>query len=57
MIITANTGFKAWKNFFPSEAAAFATVSRLIDGATILRFTGEGDRTPRDIHGATIGNE
>ena len=57
MIITANTGFKAWKNFFPSEAAAFATVSRLIDAATILRFTGEGYRTPRDIHGATIDNE
>ncbi len=57
MTITAHTGFKDWKNFFPSEAAAFATVSRLIDAATILRFTGGGYRTPRDIHGATIDNE
>ncbi|RCK73932.1 MAG: Mobile element protein [Candidatus Ozemobacter sibiricus] len=57
MIITANTGFKSWKNFFPSEPAAFATVSRLIDAATILRFTGESYRTPKDIHGAPFESE
>jgi DNA replication protein DnaC len=57
IIITANTGFKAWKNLFPSEAAAIATVDRLIDNATILRFTGEGYRTPKDIHGDPIEKE
>lgn len=54
IIITANTGFKSWKNLFPSEAAAVATVDRLIDAATILRFTGEGYRTPKEIHGDAI---
>jgi DNA replication protein DnaC len=57
IILTANTGFKSWKNLFPSEASAVATVDRLIDGATILRFTGEGYRVPKDIHGAPIDTE
>lgn len=57
IILTANTGFKAWKNLFPSEAAAVSTVDRLIDGATILRFTGEGYRLPKEVHGAPIENE
>jgi len=57
IVLTANTGFKTWKNLFPSESAAVATVDRLIDAATILRFTGEGYRTPKDIHGAPIENE
>ena len=57
IIITANTGFKSWKNLFPSEAAAVATVDRLIDAATILRFTGEGYRTPKEIYGDPIEKE
>ncbi|MCK6461702.1 MAG: IS21-like element helper ATPase IstB, partial [Planctomycetes bacterium] len=39
-IVAANSGFKKWKNFFPSEAEAVATVDRLVDQATILRFSG-----------------
>jgi len=57
IILTANTGFKAWKNLFPSQAAAVSTVDRLIDGATILRFTGEGYRIPKEIHGAPLDQE
>lgn len=51
-LIAANTGFNHWKNFFPSEAQAVATVDRLIDRATILRFTGKGCRAPLEIVGA-----
>ena len=54
IILTANTGFSAWKNLFPSEATAVATVDRLVDGATILRFTGKSFRQPRDIVGAPL---
>jgi len=57
IILTANTGFKAWKNLFPSEPAAVCTVDRLIDGATILRFTGEGFRVPKEILGAPLDQE
>ncbi len=52
-LIAANTGFKSWKSFFPSEAQAVATVDRLIDRAIILRFTGKSFRRPKDIHGAS----
>ena len=51
-LIAANTGFSNWKRFFPSEAQAVATVDRLIDRATILRFTGKSCRQPKDIYGA-----
>jgi len=51
-LLTANTGFRNWKSFFPSEAQAVATVDRLIDQATILRFTGKSFRNPKDIYGA-----
>lgn len=54
MILTANTGFTKWTNFFPSEAQAVATVDRLLDRATILRFSGKTFRQPRDIHGAPL---
>jgi DNA replication protein DnaC len=53
-ILTANTGFTKWKHFFPSEAQAVATVDRLVDRATILRFTGRTFRDPQDIHGAPL---
>jgi len=52
ILLAANTGFKYWKNFFPTEAQAVATVDRLIDRATILRFSGKGCRIPQDIYGA-----
>jgi DNA replication protein DnaC len=54
ILLAANTGFKSWKRFFPSEAQAVATVDRLIDQATILRFTGKSFRKPKDILGDDI---
>lgn len=56
-LIAANTGFRGWKSFFPSEAQAVATVDRLIDRATILRFTGKSFRAPQEIHGAELETE
>lgn len=56
-LVAANTGFSQWKHFFPSEAQAVATVDRLIDQATILRFTGKGCRGPRDIYGGELEDE
>ena len=57
IILTANTGFSKWKTLFPSEATAVATVDRLVDRATILRFTGKSFRQPRDIVGAPLEND
>lgn len=54
IILTANAGFSAWKKLFPSEPAAHATVDRLVDAATILRFSGKSSRPPLEIHGAAL---
>lgn len=54
IVLTANTGFNQWKNIFPSEAHAVATVDRLIDRATILRFTGKSKRRPETVTGAAL---
>ena len=54
VILTANTGFGQWKTLFPSEAIAVATVDRLVDRATVLRFTGESCRNPKEIVGAPL---
>lgn len=54
IVLTANTGFSQWKNLFPSEAQAIATVDRLVDRATILRFTGKSSRNPREVCGAPL---
>jgi DNA replication protein DnaC len=54
IVITANTGFSKWKTLFPSEETAVATVDRLIDRATILRFTGKGMRDPLVVTGAPL---
>ena len=54
IILTANTGFTQWRNLFPSEAQAIATVDRLVDRATILRFTGKTCRNPLEISGAPL---
>ena len=54
IVLTANTGFQHWKRLFPSESAAVATVDRLVDRATILRFTGKSNRKPREISGAPL---
>lgn len=53
-VITANTGPASWKSLFPSEATAVATADRLVDAATILRFTGKSFRKPREIVGAAL---
>ena len=44
IIITANIGFSKWSSFFPSDSQAAATVDRLLDRATILRFSGKNFR-------------
>jgi len=54
IVITAHTGFSKWKTLFPSEETAVATVDRLIDRATILRFTGKGMRDPLVVTGAPL---
>lgn len=54
ILLAANTGFADWKRFFPSEAQAVATVDRLIDNATILRFSGKGFRRPKEIIGEAV---
>jgi DNA replication protein DnaC len=54
IIVCANTGFSKWASFFPSEAESIATVDRLVDRATVLRFTGKSCRIPKDVHGAPL---
>jgi DNA replication protein DnaC len=54
VIITANVGFSKWASFFPSDSQAVPTVDRLLDRATILRFTGKSFREPAEIHGAPL---
>jgi hypothetical protein len=43
--------------FLPSPAQAVAIAERLIDQATILRFSGKPFREPRDIYGAPLEDE
>jgi DNA replication protein DnaC len=54
IILAANTGFSKWKNLFPNESAAIASVDRIVDQATILRFTGKSWRDPRETSGAAL---
>lgn len=54
IILTSNTGFSRWKTLFSTEAAAAATVDRLVDQATILRFTGQSCRTVDKVYGAKL---
>jgi DNA replication protein DnaC len=54
IVLTANSGFSKWKSFFPSEAHAVATVDRLVDRASILRFSGESGRGPKEVIGAPL---
>jgi len=54
ILLAANTGFNNWKSFFPSDAQAVATVDRLIDQATILRFSGKSFRKPMLILGQGV---
>jgi len=54
IILTSNTGFSRWETLFTSEAAAAATVDRLVDRATILRFTGDSLRKADKVYGAKL---
>ena len=56
-VVVTNLPFKQWGEFLPSPAQAVAIVDRLIDQATILRFSGKPFREPRDIHGAPLDEE
>jgi DNA replication protein DnaC len=56
-IVVTNLPFKQWGEFLPSPAQAVAIADRLIDNATILRFSGKPWRRPRDIHGAPLDGE
>lgn len=54
IILTANTGFTKWQSLFPTQANAVAAADRLVDGATILRFSGKTCRNPKEITGAPL---
>lgn len=56
-IVVTNLPFKQWGEFLPSPAQAVAIADRLIDNATILRFSGKPWRRPRDIHGAPLDGD
>ena len=55
--LTSNCGFTRWKELFPSLPSAVSTVERLIDRATILRFTGKPVRCPQEIIGAALEDD
>jgi hypothetical protein len=52
-----NLPFRQWGEFLPSPAQAVAIADRLVDDATILRFSGKPYRQPRDVHGAPLDDE
>lgn len=56
-IVVTNLRFKQWGEFLPSPAQAVAIADRLIDQATILRFSGKPFREPRDVYGAPLDDE
>jgi DNA replication protein DnaC len=56
-IVVTNLPFKRWGEFMASPEQAVAIADRLIDGATILRFSGPPFRKPRDISGAPLDGE
>jgi len=56
-VVVTNLPFKQWGEFLPSPAQAVAIVDRLIDQATILRFSGKPMRQPREVHGAPLDEE
>jgi DNA replication protein DnaC len=56
-LVVSNLPFKQWAEFLPSPAQAVAIADRLVDDATILRFSGTPYRQPRDVHGAPLDNE
>jgi DNA replication protein DnaC len=56
-IIVTNLSFKRWGEFLASPEQAVAIADRLIDQATVLRFSGPSFRKPRDIQGAPLDGD
>ncbi len=56
-ILVSNLPFKQWAELLPSPGLAVAIVDRLLDDATVLRFSGKSFRQPRDIHGEALEGE
>jgi DNA replication protein DnaC len=56
-VVVTNLPFRKWSEFLPSPAQAVAIADRLIDNASILRFSGKPCRIPRDITGAPLEDE
>lgn len=56
-LVISNLPFRQWAELMPSQGQAVAIVDRLIDDATILRFSGEPFRKPRDIYGGPLEGE
>jgi DNA replication protein DnaC len=56
-IVISNLPFKQWGTFLPSPAQAVAIADRLVDGASILRFTGKPFRVPKEVLGAPLDGE
>lgn len=56
-LVVTNLRFSQWGEFLSSPGQAVAIVERLIDQATILRFTGKPGRQPKAIYGAPLEEE
>lgn len=56
-VVVTNLPFKQWGEFLPSAPQAVAIADRLIDDATILRFSGKPYRQPREVHGAPLDSD
>lgn len=56
MVVT-NLPFTKWEEILPSRAQAVAICERLVEQATILRFSGKPFRVPRDVYGAPLDEE
>jgi DNA replication protein DnaC len=56
-VVVSNLPFRQWSEFLPTPAQAVAIADRLVDDATILRFSGKPYRQPRAVHGAPLDGE
>ena len=49
IVFVSNVAFERWKDGFAHEPMAVATLDRLLDQATVLRFGGESYHKPREV--------
>ncbi len=56
-LVVTNLGFAKWGEFLPSPTQAIAIAERLVDKATILRFSGKPCRGPQEVYGAPLDGE